>query len=479
MSQALEFGAVKIREPEYEMFEGLNRRSLHPIDSISRQLDFVCTTATDALQIAAALESDGVNDRIAREEYGFSDVFELAEELYRRVPLRPPEYLPRITESLARTILRLTRGFTIIPIGLMLLFLAGAFGARPVAIGTILALGATWFWALLVLPRDAQLMASSRADLARRKLGVSVGSAALASVLVAVGLTVLSSSRLDWILAQLGLSLLLLSGLVLIARSRETWLWLALAPGGLVGLFGLLRGGVPVWLGLGGIVVSVGLSLCAAWIAALVDTGNPSGPDAGFTPLEWPGVLAFSILSFALLALLTARAWGLGNGQLGLSSACAVLPLMLATGVLEWNLWRFQRWSVRSLSRVSSSGAFIRRVRWGFWAYVMVAAVVLIGLSGLILSLCTEIGSPVMINLSLLGANAALGLGFFSSALMIGRNRVRELLVPWGMALVACIAVLALGWTGFALLNAFLGACVLLMIWTAFLVWRSLGSIAG
>ena len=41
--------------------------------------------AVDALQVAALLEADGVTDRAARVEYGYADVFALADEVYRRL----------------------------------------------------------------------------------------------------------------------------------------------------------------------------------------------------------------------------------------------------------------------------------------------------------------------------------------------------------------------------------------------------------
>jgi hypothetical protein len=54
----------------------------------------VCESAVDPLEISSALEFDGLNDQAARALYGFSDVFALGEEMYRRVPRRPAEPEP-------------------------------------------------------------------------------------------------------------------------------------------------------------------------------------------------------------------------------------------------------------------------------------------------------------------------------------------------------------------------------------------------
>jgi hypothetical protein len=66
--------------------ERRERRSSHPIDRLSRELDEVCTTAVDALEIAAILEARGITDAVSRERYGCASVFELAEELFHRTP---------------------------------------------------------------------------------------------------------------------------------------------------------------------------------------------------------------------------------------------------------------------------------------------------------------------------------------------------------------------------------------------------------
>ncbi len=50
--------------------------------------------AVEPLQVAAILESEGLNDRIARDRYGHPDVFSLAEAAYSRMTVRGRD-LPR------------------------------------------------------------------------------------------------------------------------------------------------------------------------------------------------------------------------------------------------------------------------------------------------------------------------------------------------------------------------------------------------
>ena len=55
----------------------------------------VCESAVDPLEIASALEFEGMGDQTVRERYGYSDVFTLAEQMYVRVPRRPADRRPR------------------------------------------------------------------------------------------------------------------------------------------------------------------------------------------------------------------------------------------------------------------------------------------------------------------------------------------------------------------------------------------------
>jgi hypothetical protein len=67
---------------------------LDAVDRLALTMSDLCRGAVDSLAIAAGLEAEGLSDRAAAEQYGHGDLFELADELHRRVPrdvdLRPP-----------------------------------------------------------------------------------------------------------------------------------------------------------------------------------------------------------------------------------------------------------------------------------------------------------------------------------------------------------------------------------------------------
>ena len=54
----------------------------------------VCESAVDPLEIASALEFEGMSDQAVRERYGYPDVFALASEMYVQVPRQPAEPPP-------------------------------------------------------------------------------------------------------------------------------------------------------------------------------------------------------------------------------------------------------------------------------------------------------------------------------------------------------------------------------------------------
>src|SRR5690242_11514443 len=66
-----------------------------PLDELAERMHEVCASAVDSLEIAAAIEADGLSDQGVSRIYGYTNVFELADELYRRVPRQPVEPEPQ------------------------------------------------------------------------------------------------------------------------------------------------------------------------------------------------------------------------------------------------------------------------------------------------------------------------------------------------------------------------------------------------
>src|SRR5919198_5253680 len=58
-----------------------------PVAELAEHFAAICRQAVDADEIAASLEASGIGDRVAAARYGYPDVFALAAELQRRVPV--------------------------------------------------------------------------------------------------------------------------------------------------------------------------------------------------------------------------------------------------------------------------------------------------------------------------------------------------------------------------------------------------------
>ncbi|MBO0871307.1 MAG: hypothetical protein J2P15_22360, partial [Micromonosporaceae bacterium] len=71
------------------------------IDELCEQMAPVCASAVDPLEVAAALEFEGLGDEAVRIRYGLPDVFALAQEMFQRVPREPAE--PEPTRRIERT----------------------------------------------------------------------------------------------------------------------------------------------------------------------------------------------------------------------------------------------------------------------------------------------------------------------------------------------------------------------------------------
>ncbi|MFC5722956.1 hypothetical protein ACFP1Z_22575 [Streptomyces gamaensis] len=66
-----------------------------PLDALAEELAEVCAAAVHPDEIAAVLEADGLTGEQITERYGRADAFDLAAELYARVPRSHPEPPPR------------------------------------------------------------------------------------------------------------------------------------------------------------------------------------------------------------------------------------------------------------------------------------------------------------------------------------------------------------------------------------------------
>jgi hypothetical protein len=212
----------------------------------------VCASAVDPLEIASALEFEGIGDRTARTVFGCPDVFALAEVMYGQVERRPAEPRPSSHPWQSARAHPVLHGI-LYGLPAVCYPAAGALLAGPGALGTLLV-------ALLVAWALSQGLASlgyQRLGAGDRAAARSVLAAGLAAGLVLVGVAMTAAAlvahaRVPVLLSGAGEGAYLLGACVLLVLGAERWLLPALAPGVAAASAFLLLGrpaalAAPVW----------------------------------------------------------------------------------------------------------------------------------------------------------------------------------------------------------------------------------------
>jgi hypothetical protein len=69
--------------------------SSDPVNALAARMRYACATAVDVDEVAAILEANGINDRVAAREYGVPTVFALATRVIARTVENPPTLVDR------------------------------------------------------------------------------------------------------------------------------------------------------------------------------------------------------------------------------------------------------------------------------------------------------------------------------------------------------------------------------------------------
>lgn len=416
---------------EQSVYVGPNRRSSHLLDRLSRRLDRVCSTAVDALQIAAMLESDGISDRIAREEYGFTDVFELAEELYRRVPARPLPRLAVVQDNGARRMRReISKGLLFALPGLFYPAAFAVYGVQAGTLGLTLAAIAGWAWSQAMVNLAYRLMGRGDPRGAARLLMEL-------AILGVVGLTgtMILASRIEGDLGGSAVTLAAgqmayqMAAAILFMFERELWLFVALIPGVAVNLAHIMLGtdAVSPLIALAAGTGSIALTLIAAFGQALRAAFGQRGTPAILRFRDLWATVPFVVYGAAcasFIAFDTLQFWIRNLEPAPPSLGVAVVPLVLSMGVLEWQLRRFRERGVECLGISKTRKGFSRRVRRTFVDALKRYTLTLVGLSLVAWLVTFALRLEGVQPMTLLTANAALGVGFFAAFILIGQNRI-------------------------------------------------------
>jgi hypothetical protein len=384
------------------------------VEELCLEFDEVCRSAVDPLEIASALEFEGIGDRTARGLFGFPDVFALAEEMYQRVARRPEgqEPPPGPWQSI--------RSHPVLH-GLLYGLPAACY---PAAAGLLTGAGVvtTLVVALLAAWAVSQGVASlgyqrlGRGDLAAVKGVLRSG---LAGGLAVAGLAMtvtafLARPGIPVLVFGAGEGAYMLGAGVLLVLGAERWLLAALAPGVLAGALFLLLGRppgaqYPIWALLAAtpvlaVVLAVvhsspgrpparplptaaelrAFRLTRARVREAIPTAGQlraalraparvrvAIPTAAQLRAALPAAVelrtalpfaAFGLVSAGLLAFPVAAGPD-GHGGINIGALIAAVPLSLSMGAAEWSLLWYRRRTQRVLRVVSTPQRFAAKAR--------------------------------------------------------------------------------------------------------------------
>lgn len=398
----------------------LPRVSTDPLDELVDRIRPTLVRAVDALQVAAALEADGCTDRVARVEYGFSDVFALAGEVFRR--LGPPAdhaAAPQAAPRGWRTTVRLLAHGPLYALpSAVFPAVLGVLGQRSVVLALTVASGLGWMYAGTAAYGAYRLLGMYRPHGAARLLRATTLAAPAVGALA--GLAVVGIAGGGWGLVllaacQLGYQL---AGTVLVFYRREGLQAATMVPAVVAGCAYLIAGPAlrPAAL------TTAVLSVAAAYGAALwLTRGRGDRAEPSARPLlrslapGLAGVTAYGLCSAALL--LHAEAPYLLSR---LDIAVAVAPLILAMGFVEWRAELFRGRAVALTRRSHGPGDFNRRI-WLMLTRETLACLAVPGALGLILiAALAGTGRLTAAAVVMVAAHVVLGGAYYSAFLLAG-----------------------------------------------------------
>jgi len=399
----------------------------------------VCEQAVDPQQIAAALEAHGYNDRMVLERFGYPNVFELAEALFRMVPRKATPAKRRVYR-VSSTLRDLSHGLFY---GMPGLFYPAVFawaGAQEATLGLILSAILGWSWSQGMIRLAYVLMGRGFAAEARLMLRammfVGLGLAALVPFAIRGSLELVA-------LVVLQMAYHLASGVLLLYK-RELWLLLATLPAVLSGLLFLLT---PDLLGATTTALVMMISVMLSLLAALITTRAKAthSPWRVLQRADWLDTLPLVLYGFLSAVFVFINPFWNWITNTPVAAGLAVVPLVLSMGGLEWQLRVFLERMSLLLASTNDLGVFARNVNRIFLTVLASYGMLLLALSLLALYFFQLEDSQVQI---LLIANFLLGLGFFVAFTLTSMNRTLRVLLGMLLALTLYVVTFALSLQG-------------------------------
>ncbi|WP_367135382.1 MULTISPECIES: hypothetical protein [Streptomyces] len=333
------------------------RWAADPVDALAEELAEVCAAAVHPDEIAAVLEADGLTGEQITERYGRADAFELAAELYARVPRSHPEPGPRPDPWKVRPGRFVLRAlvFTLPGFGYSLAapLMAGGrdgYGLPQGTAGLVVSALVAWAWNQALAHRAYLRLATGGRTAAARclqwgaPLGALLATAAALALPGLAGVTAFAA----------GQALYLAAATVLLVLGREKLLLLTLAPTAAGGA-ALLVVQPPGAVRTGLLLATAGgvLGTAAYKILRARREGEPPQQPA-LSPLASVPYGLFG-LGCGVLTTLAALGDVLRRTPGATTAGAAVIALTLSMGVAEWLLYRCRGTALAALARSTTT----------------------------------------------------------------------------------------------------------------------------
>ncbi len=411
------------------------RRAGDAIGDLSRTLGSVTTSAVDAFEIAAAIEAYGINDGMARRDFGCADVFDLAEVIFKRTPLHPTSRTFKFEyDPIGRR--RLLRGLLFALPGVLFFPLARLVGSDAAAAVFIVVTLIGWI---------ASQGVSSLAHLQGTRVGLSAMRGVLrAALVIGSGAVILGGIFAvifgvdpTLVVASGAQIIYLLGAIVLLTLDRDQRITKILFPATVAAVALMFLASGIEWLA-PSVVVFAALALAAAAIDETADcvwTGVSAADVGRSLTMAFYGFLLGGLIASPIVLLL------IDDAPVSLWLGAAALPVTLSMGAAERRFVEFRISNREDLQRTYTTDRYAHQVSRRFVHAISGYALLLVALTGIFLAVGSLFGTPDRHALIIIGAYMVLGIGMYAALIVAnsgGASRLSLILLP---ALAAYVVV--------------------------------------